>query len=120
MRKTFPLEVPGLKPPRVIEGIKNDIRKYVKRERRKKLPETVDFWDFICRVGVSQESAAVVHLAVINAAVDTASQEEGTTVYVEVLATQGFRTSKPKEIAPVVSPTEETDSEEAVDPNEEN
>tara|TARA_R110000850_G_scaffold121939_2_gene239833 strand:- start:2201 stop:2581 length:381 start_codon:yes stop_codon:yes gene_type:complete len=118
MRKTFPLDASGHKPARVIESIKNDIRKYVKRERRKDLPETVDFWDFDCRVGVDAESAEGVHLAVINAAIDTASQAEGTTVYVEVLTKQGFRTSKPREIAPSISPPEKTDSVEDADPND--
>ena len=51
MRKIFPLEVPKHAPPRVIEAIKSDVRKYLKRERRKALPEGVDFWDFDCQVG---------------------------------------------------------------------
>ena len=52
MRKIFPLEVHGLKPPRVIESIKHDVRKYLKRERRKALPEDVDFWDFMTFIDV--------------------------------------------------------------------
>ena len=98
MRKTFPLEVQRHKPARVVESIKNDVRKYVNRERRKELPEGVDFWDFDCRVGVDADNAEEVHLAGINAAIDAASQEDGTTVYVEILARQGFRTRK--EMAP--------------------
>ena len=46
MKKTFPLHVPGKEDPRVVEAIKVTLTKYVKRERRKKLPEGVDFWDF--------------------------------------------------------------------------
>ena len=39
MRKTFPLEHPKLKPARVIDSIKNKVRKYLKRERSKTLPK---------------------------------------------------------------------------------
>ena len=115
MRKTFPLQSSNHKPARVIESIKNDVRKYVKRERRKELPTTVDFWDFECRVGVSDEAAEPVHLAEINTAIDAAAREEGATVYVEIFAKQGFRTSKPKEIAPDVSESEEVESDESAD-----
>ena len=31
MRKLFPLELPNHAPPRVVEGIKSDVRKYMKR-----------------------------------------------------------------------------------------
>ena len=58
MKKTFPFKVPGIADPRVIESIKNDARKYVKRERRKTLPEGFDLWDFNCKVGPDSASAA--------------------------------------------------------------
>ena len=51
MKKVFPFSAPGHQPPRVVAAIKSDVRKYVKRERRKPLPEGVDFWDFDCKVG---------------------------------------------------------------------
>lgn len=91
MRKTFPLEVSGLKPPRVIEAIKNDLRKYLKRERRKTLPEGVDFWDFDCKSGPSDEAAEVTHVSALITAVDTAAQESWPSVYIEILAKPGHR-----------------------------
>jgi hypothetical protein len=94
MRKTFPLEIPGHKPPRVIEAIKSDVRKYLKRERRKTLPEGVDYWDFDCRVGVNAEEAKTVHVAGINAAISAASEEGSSSIYVEVLAKAGHRARK--------------------------
>ncbi len=100
MRKTYPLEVEGLKPPRVVERIKNEVRKYVKRERKKKLPEGVDFWDFACRAGSEDSTAQVVHLEELTAAIDTASREEWSAIYIEILAKPGHRTRKVKEPAP--------------------
>lgn len=94
MRKSFPLEKPGLKPARVVESIKRDIRKYLKRERRKTLPEGVDFWDFACRVGPDKTAAKLAHVAELNAAVDLASQEDWGAVYIEILAKPGHRTRK--------------------------
>jgi hypothetical protein len=31
--------------PRVVEAIKYELKKYIKRERNKKRPEEVDFWE---------------------------------------------------------------------------
>ena len=91
MRKTFPLEIPGLKPARVIEGIKRDVRRYLKRERRKTLPEEVDFWDFNCAAGLNQESAKSVHVAELTTAIDLAAKEAWPTIYLEILAKPGLR-----------------------------
>ena len=92
MRKSFPLEVPNHKPPRVVEAIKAEIRKYLKRERRKPLPEGVDFWDFDCKAGKDAESAETVHVAEITKPIDTASQESWPAIYIEILAKPGHRT----------------------------
>ncbi|MCH7224931.1 DUF6172 family protein [Haloferula sp. A504] len=95
MKKSFPLEVPGIKPPRVVAAIKNDVRKYIKRERRKPLPEDVDFCDFACRVGTEPESATEAHVAELIALIDNASRKEWPAIYIEILAKPGYRTKKP-------------------------
>ena len=46
MRKTYPLHIDGRHPDRVLDAVKHDVRKYLKRERRRDLPEGADFWDF--------------------------------------------------------------------------
>ena len=94
MKKQFPLEVPNRTLPRVIELIKGDVRKYIKRERRKPLPEGVDFWDFDCRVGPDSDGATAFHVAEINSAIDEATQKGGPSVFVEILAKPGRRTRK--------------------------
>lgn len=97
MKKTFPIIVPKNEPARVVESIKSELRKYVKRERKKKLPEGVDFWDFDCKVGPNAEEAADLHVAEINEAIDHALAEKWDAVYFEVAAKPGIRTRKPKE-----------------------
>lgn len=100
MKKIFPLEVPGHQPPRVIEAIKNDVRKYVKRERRKALPEGVDFWNFDCKVGLGEAAPEVKHLEEIIPAIDQAAEKKCGAVYIEILAKPGHRTSKSETSAP--------------------
>ena len=39
MRKTFPLHIEGKHPDRLLDATKHDIRKYLKRERSRALPE---------------------------------------------------------------------------------
>lgn len=99
MRKTFSLEKPPHKPPQVLAAIKNEVRKYLKRERRKKLPKGSDFWDFDCQVGKT-EAERKVHLAEIIGAIDTASEQGWDTVYLEILAKPAIRTQKPKVVEP--------------------
>ncbi len=94
MKKTFPLTVSDRPLPRVVERIKSDVRKYVKRERRKKLPAGADFWDFACRTGTTEDSAKAVHIAEINAQIDFAVEEEGDSVFIEILAKPGKRKRK--------------------------
>ena len=39
MKKTFKLTHPKINIARLVEGVKGDVKKYLKRERKKKLPE---------------------------------------------------------------------------------
>jgi len=112
MKKSFPLAVAGHKTPRVIELIKRDVNKYVKRERRKALPEDVDFWDFDCRVGTSSQTAREVHLSKLSETIDQAAEGNQASVYVEILAKPGRRTPKPdKPVSPPNPSLEEADSD---------
>jgi hypothetical protein len=95
MKKTFQLAQEGINPERLLEGIKHEVRKYIKRERRRALPEGVDFWDFDCQFGPAQESAAMVHLSQIVPAMDAVVQSGGAQFYVEILAKHGHRTARP-------------------------
>ena len=91
VRKTFPLVDPRHKPARVVESIKNNIRKYLKRERRKELPKGADYWDFDCRLGKTKDSAQSIHVSELVPSIDKAAQEAWSDLYVEILAKTGQR-----------------------------
>lgn len=96
MKKTFKLNVEGKHPDRVLEAIKHEIRKYVKRQRRVPLPAGVDFWDFDCRFGATEATATEVHFSTLTALMDAAAKEKGEQFYVEVLHKEGRRLEKPE------------------------
>ena len=95
MKKTFQLQVEGKHPDRLLDSIKHEIRKYLKRERRRDLPQGVDYWDFDCKFGLSEDTAQAVHLANVITCIDSAAKEQATQVYVEILAKHGVRTKRP-------------------------
>ena len=97
MRKTFKLTHPKIKVPRLVEAIKFEVKKYLKRERRKELPPNVDFWDFDCRYGVDEASSEVIHVSAINKSISQAEAEQLESFYLEILAKPGYRRKKPKE-----------------------
>ena len=97
MKKTFQLRPEGKHPDRVLDATKHEIRKYLKRERRRDLPEGVDFWDFDCKFGLTEEGAEVVHLANLIERMDAVAKEEGSSCYVEILANHGVRVPRPIE-----------------------
>jgi Family of unknown function (DUF6172) len=96
VRKTYPLNVEGKNRDRLLEASKHDIRKYVKRERARALPEGVDYWDFDCKFGNSEANAEVVHFATLMGLIDTLAKEGGEQFYVEVVTKHGLRTAKPR------------------------
>ena len=95
MRKTFELSPEGKHPDRVLEAVKHEIRKYLKRERRRALPEGADYWDFDCKVGPDAAQAATVHVAALIGAVDELAKAASPQAYVEILAKHGKRQPRP-------------------------
>jgi hypothetical protein len=95
MRKIFSLTHEKIKAPRLVDSIKHEVKKYLKRERNKKLPEDVDFWDFDCKYGHTKESAEVIHTSALNKSIDDAVQSELESFYLEILVKPGKRTKKP-------------------------
>lgn len=94
MKKSFPLTDPKHKPERVVAAIKNDVRKYLKRERKKPLPEGIDYWDFTCKVGQGSEEPTTKHVEEIVPAIDEAAAAGCDAVYIEILAIPGVRRQK--------------------------
>ena len=97
MKKTFKLTHPKIKVPRLVEAIKHEVRKYLRRERRKKLPEDADYWDFDCRFGIDEASSDVVHVSDIDKSIDQTESKQLESFYLEILAKPGQRNKKPRE-----------------------
>ena len=109
MKKTFPLKEPGKVDARVVEAVKAEVRKYLKRERRKKLPEGFDQWDFACKVGLDQAVAETKSVKDVFLAIDAVAKTEAPQVYVELLAAAGKRFPAavvPTTVVPEVAPPE--------------
>jgi hypothetical protein len=96
MRRTFKLTHPKIKVPRLVEAAKNDVRKYIKRERKKPLPKGVDYWDFACKFGASADEAQDIHVAELIKYIDQAEADEVDSFFVEVVSMPGHRKKKPR------------------------
>lgn len=99
MKKTFQLSVEGKNRDRLLDATKNEIRKYVKRERRRELPAGADYWDFDCRFGATEAAAQPAHLSTLIGLVDGVATEGGAQFYIEMLARPAQRKSRPAETA---------------------
>ena len=87
MKKIFKLTDEKKHEDRVLEAVKNDIRKYVKREKKKKLVDAkMTYWDFDCKVGASADSAKVVEFDALIKELDAVKATGATECYVEILA----------------------------------
>lgn len=98
MKKTFRLAHPKVKVARIVESIKYDVKKYLKRERKKELPEGSDFWDFDCKFGPTVEESKVIHVAEIGKFIDQAQEQGLESFYVEILAKPVQRRKKPNQV----------------------
>ena len=97
MQKTFKMTHSKIKVPRLVEAIKYEVKKYIRRERKKTLPPDVDYWDFDCRFGVDEASSDVIHLSAINKSISQAELNQLESFYLEILAKPGYRQKKPKD-----------------------
>jgi len=97
LKKTFKLKVENKHPDRLLEAIKHEIRKYIKREKRKPLPEDVDFWQFDCKFAKDSNEPEVIKFVDITKNIDEASNEGCESFYIEILSKKGFKTKKEEE-----------------------
>jgi len=95
MKKTFKLSHEKLKTPRLVEAIKHEVKKYIKRERRRKLPEGDDYWDFDCRFGTEEALSEVVHVSEINKLISRAESDQLESFYLEIMAKPCRRNKMP-------------------------
>lgn len=86
MKKTFPLQAPGKDDARVRDKVRHEVNKYVRRCRRKEVPEGFAQWEFACKVGASAETAEDKALKDVATAIDQVAEAGSTVVYLEILA----------------------------------
>ena len=94
MKKTFKLTNSNHKPARAADKIKNEIKKYMIRERNKEVPDAIDFWDFDCRIGDTADNAQKVHVNDISKSIDTYVAKEADSFYMEILSRPGYKPKK--------------------------
>lgn len=86
MKKTYALTHPKIKPARLADSIKHDLKKYLKKERNKPLPEGMDYWAFDCRFGASEVKSEPIFNSELNKYIDAAVEQELPEIYVEIIA----------------------------------
>jgi hypothetical protein len=86
MKKTFALTHPKIKPARLTDAIKHEVKKYLNRERRKALPPHADYWTFDCRFGATEDTATPIFTSEIGKHIDGALAQELPSFYLEILA----------------------------------
>lgn len=111
MKKIFKLKVEGKNPDRLIESIKHEIRKYIKREKKKTLPEEVDFWKFDCKFAKNDDEPQVINFVDITKCIDEAASSDAQSFYMEILSTKGYREKKEDKVE-VEDKIEDTTKEE--------
>ncbi len=103
MKKTFKLHIEGKNSDRVLDAIKHEVRKYVKRERRKMLPSGANYWAFDCKFGLTADVAEALHLGESTKQMSVVVATGADAFYVEIIARAAVRTPRePSDNAAVI------------------
>ncbi len=105
MNKTYKLIEEKRNKDRVVEAIKHDVRKYIKREKNKSLPTGVDFWKLECKISKDSDELAVIEFQNLIKTIDTLVSEDAEILNIEILSFEGIK--KPKEIVEQDASTKE-------------
>ena len=87
MKKIFKIEQEKVKPDRAVDAIKNELRKYIKREKRKPLEDKqTTYWDFDCKFGQSEEQAKECDFNTIITELSGVVKAGWSECYIEIIA----------------------------------
>ncbi|CAA6808148.1 MAG: Unknown protein [uncultured Sulfurovum sp.] len=87
MKKVFQIQQERLKLDRAVDAIKNELRKYAKREKKKDLPnKKTMYWDFDCKFGKTAELATACTFEEISTQLNSVVKDGWKECYVEVMA----------------------------------
>ncbi len=96
MKKTFQLIVANKNKDRQVDSIKNEVRKYIKRERSKRLPEGFNYWSFDCKFGKTEQEATEIRFVDITKSIDIAASENLESFYLELVSKADNKQAKDK------------------------
>ena len=86
MKKTYQLTATNKEPARVVEAIKNEIRKYIKREKRKTLPEGMNVWNIDCKFAKDDAQPETIAFVDITKCIDEAAELNCKSIYLELIS----------------------------------
>ena len=86
MKKTFKLEHPKIKAPRLVDSMRHEIKKFLKSERRKPLPQGAKYWTFECKLAETESSAVSIPFQSLTESIDTLVENNAKTIYIELNA----------------------------------
>jgi hypothetical protein len=99
LKKTFFLKDEKKDLNRILDSIKHNIRKYIKREKRKTLPEGSDFWKINCKFGQNEQNAIDIRFEDIIKTINALPQENWESFYIELTSEASNINYKIKELA---------------------
>ena len=94
MKKTFLLTSQTQADARVRDKIRHEVNKYVKRERKKTLPEGFFRWDFDCKIGASEDVAETTTVEKIALGIDTVAESGAEKIYLQIEAVAKRRSER--------------------------
>lgn len=86
MKKTYYYNLTDKKADRKLELFRHQVKKYIARERRKKLPEGFDCWNFDCKFGINEEDATAISESEIKTCISKSAKENQKSFYLEIIA----------------------------------
>ena len=105
MKKTYKLVDEKRNIERIIEAIKYDVRKYIKREKNKKNTSDEYVWKFNCKSAVSEEDAKSIDFLDITKTIESAATSNAETFYMEIVVFEEQRPAKVEKV--ILEKTEE-------------
>jgi len=97
VKKIFKLTDEKKAPERIVEAIKHELRKYVKREQNKKSEsETKLFWETQCRFGKSEAESNEMGFDALIKELDTVIAAGWSECFIEVVVSSKEWEPKPK------------------------
>ncbi len=94
MKKTFLLTSATQADARVRDKVRHEVNKYVKRERKKDLPEGYFRWDFNCKIGASEANATDTTVDEIAQGIDAVAAAGAEKVFLQIEAVAKKRSER--------------------------